>query len=154
MKNIFIIIVLFLGFNTIAAESDSTFYVTDSETERLIDKYSDKIADSFSNAVSSITPIAEDGFKVMVSLHFVSGFQLLLVVIALTILSLYFIIQFQKHINEKDSCGDWGGTKTVFFFLSLISIIVLISVLVGVPILSKLIVPEYYALKELISFIK
>jgi len=123
------------------------------ETERIIDKYSEKIADSFNNLVEKATPMAEQGFDIMVKLQIVEGILYLLFSI-LTIILWFFFFKYYK-IAKKDNDywvdGKFGGVSLILLIFSTISTIVSIPLMYhGVL---KLFLPEVYAIKEILYLI-
>lgn len=90
MKKIITLLLILFSSICFSQTVDSTKIT---ETERIIDKYSGKIADSFTQGLEKVTPIAEDGFKIAVKVSIAQGIGLLLP-------SLLFIIFFSLLCKE------------------------------------------------------
>src|SRR5690554_3395803 len=102
MKKLFMLLLMLGSLTAFSMDSDSTQLSEQpskiSETERIIDKYGGKIAESFNSIVEKITPVAEEGFKLAVRLQIAKGIASLLPLV-LFIISVYL---FSKEYNRID----------------------------------------------------
>lgn len=119
--------------------------ITVTEAERIIDKYSEKISNSFNEGIKSITPLAEEGFIIAVRLQYakaVAG----LVPIILFLFSIYILYKAKK----KKFIDDYHDLteKVLMTIFSIITLI--ISCFTITDTLGMFIAPEWYAIKDII----
>lgn len=144
MKKLLLVLTLILGcvlnLNAqVEQVPDSTITVT--EAERIIDKYSEKISDSFNEGITKIAPSVKEGFEVVVKLQIGIG----LFNIAVSILCITLILLMIK--NWKTIC--YNDCELAATFLAIISIITFpITLYQGIVHLAA---PEWYAMKEIIE---
>ena len=145
MKRFLLLITLILVIS-ISYAQDSTKYVTDTNTEKLIDKYSVKIENAITALAEKLQQPAEHVYKVLVKQQIVWGVGTLLGIFLGMLVILLGIIGHNK----------WDWDKDFSIFLEIIGFIFLISsfILFFIYGLTGLINPEYGALKDIISIIK
>ncbi len=145
MKRLILILLLFTVSFAVYSQ-DSTKYVTDTNTEKLIDKYSEKIGDAITALADKLQQPAEHVYKILVRQQVVWGVGTL-ICIFLGILLLYLGIAGENK---------WDMDDDFCLFLQVIGIMVtLISlILFFVYGLTGLINPEYGALKDIVNMIK
>ena len=150
MKKILLIALLFIGLSINAQETTNETPI--SETERIVDKYGNKLAESFAQFMETATPMAQDGFKIVVRLQIAKGICRLLFIP----LSLFFVWMFFKNLkqtfhpdyNEKDFNG--GTVVTLCVVSAILGIISIITALFQTSTgLQMLIAPEWFAIKEI-----
>lgn len=149
MKTIITILLSVLFIGNLSAQSVDSLRIT--ETERIIDKYSGKIADTFEKGLEKITPIAEDGFKIMVKLQIVKGITGL-IPLFMTILSTVLLGIYMPK-------AKWGMRAEFPDIMVIVSIALGIIFLVGAMFttsnaIEHLMVPEYYAIQDIINMFK
>lgn len=163
MKSVIIALIFALGvgFSMFAQDVQQeplTQAETISEAERIIDKYSSKAVEAFSEAVTTITPIAVDAFKMVVRLQVAKGIGWLL--IALASLSPFFFLKwsFNQHLKDREfNLNKYGAEKRETGGILLgINILLCISGFISFcvfiqPALLYLIAPEWYAVKEILN---
>lgn len=134
---------------TTTAQTEETVVIT--ETERIIDKYGNKIVDGFNNVIENVTPYAEEGFKMVVKLQIAKGIAYLLIPFLTIIL---FIISFKcrsKSNLDKYNPDTYQLLHSVTLVLGGILFIASIPVTYhGILYIS---VPEWYAIKEILNLI-
>lgn len=121
---------------------------TTTETERIIDKYGEKIAIAFEEAIDTATPIAKEGYQIAIKLQVVKGIAELLPLVFTIIL--WFL--FNKEYKKVESF-EYNGTPWLYFtFVSAIitSLIALFSTYTAVL---RLMAPEWYAIKDILDLI-
>lgn len=163
MKNL--LLLLLISVTSIAVNANDTLNTKQiSETERIIDKYGDKIVNSFNSFAEKTLPIAEDGFKIIVKLQIAKGLINLIPLIAFII----FIILVHKEynrllhlLNQEEVPSymdrDYGpfGEDNISFPLLLYLIITIVLGLLSLFTTNSgflyLIAPEWFAIKEIIN---
>lgn len=155
MKSILTTLLLLLSVSTFSQEVVVN-QETITETERIIDKYGGKLADSFTQAMESATPMAKDGFKMVVRLQLAKGSAKLLPLILFVI----FLISFKKEYkkiskNENRSDPKKGPmdednvTPILILYLVMTCIMFIVACFSTYGGLVRLIAPEWYAIKEI-----
>jgi len=149
MKNLILVVIMFLGL-TVNSQTKETIEIPVSETERIIDKYGSKVAEGFSTFMDSATPMAKEGFEMVVKLQFAKGVAYLLIPIFCIIG--WFIFSKNYKIAREDDPREWVFGKNGS--IALASLIVSCCLLVAsIPAtyhgLLHVIAPEWYAIKEL-----
>ena len=141
MKN-YIFILLLFTLTALSAQNDSILDIT--ETERIIDKYGDKIITGFEKAVSEITPVAEQGFEIVVKLQIAKGiFSLIIFLSSLLLLILH--IKFIKIIYDKNNILLGIFVPVIHLFYLIWSIIEFKNAIM------YLMAPEWFAIKEIMG---
>lgn len=120
-----------------------------SEAERIVDKYGGKIADAFSEGLSKVAPVAEDGFRIMVIYHRAEG----ITVVLGFLISLFFAYKCASGIKEVLDERDTEGRQVALIAGAIVFSIATCVFLVNTFSwgLTSIIAPEYYAIKEIIS---
>lgn len=139
-----------------------------SETERIIDKYGGKIVDGFNYAVESVTPVAEQGFKIAVRLQLADGLAHILPLIFFFV----FLSRYRKEYNRIDtilmSSEDlpgkylsykpvWNESNASFQLILYLIFTIVMGVLAckytmyGI---THLIAPEWFAIQDILTLIK
>jgi len=121
----------------------TSFTYSQTETERIIDKYSDKISQSFEEGLQKVAPVAEQGFEVAVRLQIAKGtvYMLGAIMLLTLILMTFFYKPLVKYIHEVS-----GGSIYGFVVVSFIPLGILLYN--GI---TRLIAPEWFAIKEIIE---
>lgn len=122
------------------------------EAERIIDKYSGKISDTFEKGLETVVPVAEQGFEIATKLQFAKGIVHLSVV-GLWVLFLFLTWKTYKVAKEDDphcwvdgKCGGFALTSLVI--ASVLTIALPFMLYHG---LTHVMAPEWYAIKEIIE---
>lgn len=147
MKNILLIVFLWLG---------SIGYAQDSlkvgETERLIDKYSDKLVTATQSLAKTLEVPATHVYQVLVKQQVVRAIIWLIVDLIVLIIWGAFLIPFIK-IPDKSNITQAQEDIVIPFIVS--SIILVIFLVCNLTIIiSGFVNPEYEAIKEIVGFIK
>jgi hypothetical protein len=165
MKKLITILIVFISLN-ISAQKD-TLKVNETMTERIIDKYSDKIINSFNTTIDNVTPIAEKGFTMVVKLKFVQGIAMILPLIFAIIFFILFTKEYNKiqlkceilnekgneYIYKKSPFDDGMITPPLIIYLIILIILTIIALLTTYSGITHIIVPEWFAIKEIINLI-
>ena len=153
MKKILTVLAIVL-FSTIGySQIDSTTYVTDSNVEKLVDKYSAKIEATIVSLAEQLKQPAEHIYKIMVKQQVVNSIAWL--IIGLLCISTAFTRKFWLNRIEKEQDDDMGwvmGLILLCIVPSMIGITVLIVQLD--TIVTGFINPEYGAIQDIINLIK
>lgn len=143
MKKLVLILLLFITFISYG-QTDSTQYVTNSNVEKLVDKYSEKIESAIIALADKLQQPVEHIYKLIIKQQLIKGISSIIVFfIGLIITTIGVILIFKDY--------DEGGTvlTTIGVFILLTGIIwFCVS---GVTCLFN---PEYAAIKEIIRMIK
>ena len=140
MRKLVTILLILVSLNSYTQVLDSIPNTT--ETERIIDKYSDNIISGFNTVIEKVTPLAEDGFKVVVKLKFIQGIAL---IIGAVICLLLIIVSFKKNIKDFIMHNTAGALYMVLLY-PLIGLFIM-----GYAGLMRIFVPEWFAIKEIIG---
>jgi len=153
MKKILTVLAIVL-FSTIGySQIDSTSYVTDSNVEKLVDKYSAKIEATIVSLAEQLKQPAEHIYKIMVKQQVVNSIAWL--IIGLLCISTAFTRKFWLNRIEKEQDDDMGwvmGLILLCIVPSMIGITVLI--VQSETIVTGFINPEYGAIQDIINLIK
>ena len=145
MKNIILLFMLFFTIGVTYAQ-DSTQYVTNSNAEKLIDKYSAKVENAIIALAEKLQQPVEHVYKVLVRQQLVWGIGTLLgICIGFSFILLGIIV-----LNK----WDWDEDIAIFMQITGYIITVISLILFFIYGLTGLINPEYGALKDIISMIK
>lgn len=153
MKKLLLLLVFMVSFS-MNAQENTTVVEGITETERIVDKYGEKLAQGFSTFMETATPMAQEGFKVVVKLQYAKGIAYLLIPLFAIICWFIFFNKYkQVLINQKEqSKDDWinadQGTPTfVFLFISIVlSIASPFTLYSGI---THILAPEWFAIKEI-----
>ena len=148
-------------FSTIGySQTDSTSYVTDSNVEKLVDKYSAKIEATIVSLAEQLKQPAEHVYKIMVKQQYIKAFEGILVLL-IVILFGYLTIKYASNIEDWEYGTVYENKPTYSigaFYVSSISLFIAILVLlVGqypMDIIQGFINPEYGAIQDIINLIK
>ena len=153
MKKILTVLSIVI-FSTICySQTDSTSYVTDSNVEKLVDKYSAKIEATIVSLAEQLKQPAEHVYKIMVKQQVVNSITW--IIIGLLCISTVFTIKFWLNRIEKE-IGDATGWIMGLIFLCIIPLIlgILVLVIQSGTIVTGFINPEYGAIQDIINLIK
>ena len=156
MRKLVTILLILVSLNSYTQILDSIPNTT--ETERIIDKYSDNIINGFNTVIEKVTPLAEDGFKVVVKLQFIKGVVYLLPLV----FAIIFLILFKKEYNTiyerikdnnyNDNVFDGDNVSAfIVIYLILFSLFTITSLFSTYDALTHIFVPEWFAIKEIIN---
>lgn len=126
------------------------------ETERIIDKYTDKAFDAIKGLAAALEIPAEFLYRVLVKQQIVYAFVYILTIV----IGAIFLILFAKHLNllKYDNNDFIEGTGKHVFLVIIFGAISIISLLIGLfnlnAIMIGLINPDYGAIKEIMEFMK
>ncbi len=166
MKRI-LILSLFTLFSFVVNAQQTIPDTTISNAERIIDKYSGKIANTFIAGIEKITPVAINGFELAVRLQIAIG---LFDLVGCMLFFLCFIQLFKEYnrisilLDSKDCPSRMNKTEGPFYdqnatfklgaftILSILSVIMLPFFLYEA--FTHLIAPEWFAIKEIIELFK
>jgi hypothetical protein len=171
MKKLLVSLMMFVSF-TMFATTDST--QVDSlitienitEAERIIDKYSSNIVDAFNQTVASVTPLAEEGFKMVVKLQIAKGVANLIPIVAFIIFTFLFKKEYKRieTILASDDVPNHMSSRYGPFNESNINVWLLVSM--SFAIITAIIsifstyhgmlyfmAPEWYAIKEILKLV-
>lgn len=123
-----------------------------SEAERIVDKYGEKIANSFKEAMDTATPMAKEGFKMVVKLQIAKGIAYLL--LPLTCIVMFLIYKRNYKIAKEGQYNDWVHNKSgglALFSLIFSIILFIVSIPATYHGLLHVMVPEWFAIKEIVQ---
>lgn len=141
MKQLLFILILLLSIPFYGQEKKDN--ITNTQTERIIDKYSDKIINGFNTTIEKVTPMAEEGFAIVVKLKFIKG------VIKLIISFICSLIILIPIINKKIRHFIIDETSGVLYMFLLIPLFIFgVTFSEGI---TYIFVPEWYAIKEIMG---
>ena len=155
MKKILTILLVLVSLNSYTQKLDSIPNTT--ETERIIDKYSDNIISGFNTVIEKVTPLAADGFKIVVKLQFVKGAAYLLPLLFAIISLILFKKEYNKIREEiKDRTynnvfDEDNVTIFIIIYLALFILFTLIALSFTYDGLTHIFVPEWFAIKEIMG---
>jgi len=166
MKRI-LILSLFTLFSLVVNAQQTIPDTTISNAERIIDKYSGKIANTFIAGVEKITPAAINGFELAVRLQIAIGLFNLIECILFLCIFFGFFKEYNKIntlLNSKDVPRQLNAThgpfegKNASFKLVALTILSIISTILFPFCLydafTHLIAPEWFAVKQIIELFK
>lgn len=145
MKRLIMILLLFTVSFAVYSQ-DSTKYVTDTNTEKLIDKYSDKIGDAITALAEKLQQPAEHVYKVLVKQQVVWGVGTLVGVVLGALFLFIGLLGISKWRWDDDYCIPLNIVGVIILLVSLV-----LFFFYG---LTGLINPEYGALKDIVNMIK
>jgi hypothetical protein len=150
MKRLFFILLAFVSLNTVAQETVTEPQI--SEAERIIDKYGGQAVEAFNNAVTKVTPLAEEGFNMAVKLQKAKGIAEISMVITFFIV-IIFIIIIQIMSIKKNWDAD---SQTGIFMVG--GVVQIFCLVMGARYLYEgilyLIASEWYAITDILNLIK
>lgn len=144
--------------NVYSQVSKDSLIINETQAERIIDKYTDKIADSFNAGIKKITPSIKEGFNIVVKLQIAKGIAYALPLFSFII----FFILYQREYNRiakkcKEEDSNYGPFEVVHVTPLLIINIIITAILCIMTLvftydaITHILVPEWYALKEIID---
>ena len=148
-------------FSTIGySQTDSTSYVTDSNVEKLVDKYSAKIEATIVSLAEQLKQPAEHVYKIMVKQQYIKAFTGILLLLVI-ILFVYLTIKYASNIEDweygiayKNKPGYSFGVLIISLASLFIAILVLLVWQYPMDIIQGFINPEYGAIQDIINLIK
>ncbi len=164
MKKILTLLVFTLFSFVVNAQQPTVDTATISNAERIVDKYTGKIADAFTNGIEKVTPVAIDGFKLVCRLQIAIGlFDLAMV--GICVLCLFAFFKEYNRINNllhSEKCPRRMDPNEGPFYVSnytaKLSMFFGSSMLFGIlapfclyEAFTHLIAPEWFAIKEIIK---
>lgn len=159
MKKLLLICMIFLINISYAQKTKQTIQIT--ETERIIDKYGSEVINKFNSLIDTATPMAEQGFEMIVKLQIAKGITLLLPALFCLIFIIMFSAEYktvQKKIQEDDNTYTYYGPFSeeyinifLIFYISAAIILFLISLFTFYDALLHLMAPEWHAIKEILN---
>ena len=141
MRKLITILLILVSLNSYTQVLDSIPNTT--ETERIIDKYSDNIISGFNTVIEKVTPLAEDGFTVVTKLQLAKGIGML---IPLILCIIFFIWMISLHKKYNAWSSDESFLSEVLFIVTLI-----LALLFTYNGLLHIIAPEWFAIKEIMD---
>jgi uncharacterized membrane protein YidH (DUF202 family) len=160
MKKLFFLLSLMICITAYPAQ-DSAKYVTNSNVEKLADKYIDKISTSLAALAQGLKQPAEHVYKVLVRQQVVQSISFLVFPI-LAIICVCLIIKYgakskwQEFSSYKNNEADaWNKAATITLISSiLLGVFILITCLLFNIIIQGFFNPEYGAIQSIISVFK
>lgn len=162
MKKLLLFLLLSFIINIGYSQQDSTSYVTNSNVEKLVDKYSTKLEASITALAKELKQPAEHVYKILVKQQIVLSFSYLLIFL-LTIGLIIGFIPFMRYGLKGDTqyqyyssnFGKYDGLVGLAVFWGILIIVGLSASVILLPdILQGFLNPEYGAIKDIISFFK
>ena len=154
----------------VVINQDSTQLNNFQEAERLIDKYGGKAVETFEIVVEKATPLAKEGFSMAVKLQFAQGIAQLIPLILFFVFLFLYLKTLRNYKNESikfDMPDTRNRVSTVaenmlinyymtrFLIFGILGAVCFILAAVntygGV---TRLIAPEWYAVKEIVELFK
>ena len=149
MKKFILLFMLFFTIGVTYAQ-DSTQYVTNSNAEKLIDKYSAKVENAIIALAEKLQQPAEHVYKILVKQQVVYGVSTLLFVVFSVIVVFW---GFKIYHKNQDEFNGWDFFGMFLIVLGCIAFVISFIMFAGGG-LSGLINPEYGALKDIVNMIK
>lgn len=159
MKNYLIILLTIVTLSsTYSQVSKDSLFINETQAERIIDKYVDKIADSFNTGIEKITPTVKEGFNIVVRLQLAKGIAYILPLFSFII----FFILYQKEYNRiskkcKEEDSDYGPfdeihiTPLLIINIGITIILCIMTLIYTYDGITHILVPEWFAIKEIIG---
>lgn len=147
MKKFAFIIVLFtilsiVGYSQEKIEDERVL----TQTEQIIDRYLEKTGAAIESLAETLKVPAERVYSILVKQQSVIGFSQLLATILFLLLTIVFIVAYNNSWRD-----EYDGWAIAAIFAGLIFVTILIIFICdGLP---KLINPEYYAIKTIITIL-
>lgn len=151
------LIILFLSIfcvtTSFSQEEQSKVKEAVTETERIVDKYGSKLAESFSEFMEGAKPMAQEGFKVVVRLQIAKGIcKLLFIPLSIFCVWLFYRnLTYITLVEEKD-VDPLDTAYGVLFISGIVGIISIIASVLNISLAIQMILaPEWFAIKEISS---
>ena len=155
MKRLITLLLVFTIF-TVNAQDVVVNEKTITETERIIDKYGGKLAESFTEAMESATPIAQEGFKMVVKLQIAKGIANLLPILFFAIFLYLFKRNYDKIAADENRGDPRRGpfdedniTPLLIVYFVMMCLMFIIACICTYDGLVHIIAPEWFAIKEI-----
>ena len=136
-----------------SVSTDTSQYVTNSDTEKLVDKYSAKIEATIVSLAQTLKTPAEHVYKILVKQQVVYAIEATVVQILLLIvlIILWYLYYQEAKKNQFDSykISGWLTTCCVFSCIFVILSVICVSYMV-----SGFVNPEYGAIKDIAKLIR
>ena len=156
MKKLLIYLPLMLiSYLSMAQDTLMTITNETTQTERIIDKYSDKVFTTFESAITSATPMIKEGFGWVVRLQIAKGVAYLCIPILFLIVFRLFLKYYKIASDDsKDSRYTWVDCDNGI--TAVITLVISCALFVGsIPAtyhgLIHIMAPEWCAIKEIIQ---
>lgn len=169
-RKVFLLFLLLLPFVFNAQVSDTVVITKEiTETERLVDKYGGQIISKFNDVIKAATPMAKEGFEMVVKLKMAQGFA------SLIPLSLFFLFSYLFYIEHKrvesilntpkedrtieryeysyGPMSNYNISTFTIIYLIAASLFFVISLFTTYTAIMYLLAPEWYAIKEIIQLL-
>jgi hypothetical protein len=160
MKKLIFILLLLIGGLVVSAQSDSSQYVTNSNVEKLIDKYGGKLEATVISIAQTLKQPTEHVYEVLVKQQVVKSIQALIIIVAwllFTFLTIFFatgVADWDDFEAKKDRMAASGG----LFAMSLILFFVFTIVLLVQGSLNNVVTgfvnPEYGAMNDIVNWLR
>lgn len=153
MKKLVLILLLFITFLSYG-HTDSTQYVTNSNVEKLVYKYSEKIESAIVALADKLQQPVEHVYKLIIKQQLIEGISSIIVLFIGVFVMIAGIILLSKYYENIGMVSKYYENIGMFF--SLMGLVVLVIGIIwffasGITCLFN---PEYAAIKEIINMIK
>ena len=152
MKKLLILLAFVMTLTVSYAQTDSTKYVTNSDTEKLIGKYTDKVSSAITSLAEQLKQPAEHVYKSLIKQQIINAKVTLYLTTGFFILFLCLGTIFCIKADWKDPESFLTVAGPIAFIITFIALLVFLFNFNDV--VTGLLNPEYGAIKEIIEFIK
>jgi hypothetical protein len=155
---------LFISILSITVYAEDTIKIKSSETEQIIDKYGNKIVESFNAFANKTLPIAEEGFKIVVKLQIAKGIGNFIPLIIFIVFLILLNKEYNKiiEITQGENCprtmsknhspfSEYNASLFLILYVTGVIIFFIISSISIYRATLLLISPEWYAIKEIMN---
>lgn len=157
MKNLLFLLLISLSATMYSQDTLDVDQITETETERIIDKYSSQLITSFNEGINRVTPYAEDAWNLLILKERAGG----IITIISSIIGLIFLWKILLYCHNKaEELDDYSDEQEMWVIVTvLLSICLAVSLFVFTVFglydnLLRIIVPEFYAVEYIIETIK
>ena len=163
MKKLFTVLLLTVSIFSYSQTDSTEVQMLDSinitEAERIVDKYSGKVVETFKEFTQAITPSIKEGFGMVVKLQIAKGIGLLLPIL-LAIIFWFLNLKETNRIRSNKDNEHYGvyseDNASIWLVMSLLlsltfTLMAIFSTFAGILHIAA---PEWYAVKEIINLIK
>lgn len=149
---------VFLGYSQ-QVETDTVPLSNIKEAERLIDKYGSQATKGFNNLVEKVTPLAAEGFNLAVKMQIAEGVARLLPIVLFIIIFILLKRLVDSYKGKEATLNEDLNNNTGVFTLFVIYVVLLVITFLVLLIttyggITRLIAPEWHAIKEIIELVK
>jgi archaellum biogenesis protein FlaJ (TadC family) len=145
----------------VPTSNDSTQYVTNSNIEKLADKYVDKVVSALTVLAKGLKQPAEHVYAVLVKHQIIKAISLLIFPI-LTIICLLVIFKYEpksrwedKPYSRSDEDRSWNRSATIVVIVSILGVVFLIITCIFFEdIIQGFLNPEYGAIEKILDIVK